>query len=416
VQDTIAMVLAGGSGAPLSVLAAERAVGALPFGGKYRVIDFVLSNCCHSGLVRVGLLTQHAPTSLHDHIGSGRPWDLDRRDARVLILQPYLTREHAGWYRGTADALALNWDVIEESRAGRVLVMPGDHVYKMDYRALAETHEQKGAAVTIAVAPVAAEDVRRFGMVRLGEGGRVTSLEEKPETTVSRTASMGVALFETEVLAEVLRARPVDLTLDVLRPLIAAGERVFAHEFTGYWEDVGTLGTYYRANLELLEHAPSLTLDDPRWPILTRDEERPPVLIRRGAHLERSLVANGCRVSGRVLDSILFPGVTVEAGAEVTSSIVFQDTEIEAGARVDHAILDKYGNVGAGAVVGDGDGHDGGGRSPLTLVGKYARIPEGARVGRGAVLGIGTHAGDFQDNRIASGARVPDHDELVARR
>src|SRR5688572_11515711 len=152
------MVLAGGSGGPLSVLAAERAVSAVPFGGKYRVIDFVLSNCCHSGLQRVGLLTQHAPTSLHDHIGSGRPWDLDRRDARVLILQPYMTREHAGWYRGTADAVALNWDVIEESRARRVLVMPGDHVYKMDYRTLAHTHEQKGAAVTLAVATVAAED------------------------------------------------------------------------------------------------------------------------------------------------------------------------------------------------------------------------------------------------------------------
>ncbi len=411
-QDTIALVLAGGRGASLSVLSAERAESALPFGGKYRVVDFVLSNCCHSGIVRVGVLTQHAPTSLHDHIGSGRPWDLDRRDARVFILQPFLTRESSGWYRGTADALAQNLDVIIESRARRVLVLPGDHVYKMDYRALARTHLERGARVTLAVTEVPPEETRRFGMVTLAEGGRVVALDEKPPASASRLASMGVLLFEVEVLLEALARKPIDLTLDVLRPLIESGERVFAHAFTGYWEDVGTLSTYYRANLDLLASEPGLALDDPEWPILTRDEERPPVLVLPGAELEGSLVANGCRVAGRVRRSVLFPGVTVEAGAEVTASVVLADAWIGPGARLDRAILDKYSWVGQDARVGLGAASP---HEPLTLLGKYVRVPEGGEVGRGAVLGVGAGPRDFHAGRIEPGVRVPDRQELEVR-
>src|SRR5262245_13173343 len=407
----MALVLAGGSGDALSVLSAERAVSALPFGGKYRVIDFVLSNCCHSGIVRVGVLTQHVPASLHDHIGSVRAWDLDRRNARVLILQPFLPRESSGWYRGTADAIAQNWDVIEESRARRVLVLPGDHVYKMDYRALAATHVERGARVTIAVTEVPAEETGRFGMVTLGDGNRVVALEEKPVSTTSRTASMGVALFETDVLREALERRPVDLTLEVLRPMVEAGERVFAHSFGGYWEDVGTLATYYRANLDLLRADARLVLDDPEWPILTRDEERPPVLALPGADLAGSLVANGCRVAGRVRQSVMFPGVTVEPGADVASSVILADVWIGAGARLDRVIVDKYSRIGAGARIG----HPRGGGA-LTLVGKYAHVPEDGEVGAGAVLGIGTDPDDLRDNRVGPGQRVPDHHELLVRR
>jgi len=394
------------------VLSAERAESALPFGGKYRVVDFVLSNCCHSGIVRVGVLTQHAPTSLHDHIGSGRPWDLDRRDARVFILQPFLTRESSGWYRGTADALAQNRELIEESRVRRVLVLPGDHVYKMDYRELARTHEERGARVTIAVTGVPAEETRRFGMVTLADGDRVIALDEKPPATASLLASMGVVLFDADLLLEALEKRPVDLTLDVLRPMIESGERVFAHPFRGYWDDVGTLGTYYRANLDLLAPEPALTLDDPAWPILTRDEERPPVLILPGAELEGSLVANGCRVAGSVRHSILFPGVTVEAGAEVTGSVILPDAWIGPGARLDRAILDKHSWIGANARVGLGTAA---GHAPLTLLGKYAQVPEGAEVGRGAVLGVGAGPQDFRDHRIEPGARVPDRQEVEVR-
>ena len=415
-RSTLALVLSGGGGERLSVLTAERAVSAVPFGGKYRIIDFVLSNCCHSGLQKVAVLTQFAPTSLHDHIGSGRTWDLDRRGGGVQLLQPYLTREHAGWYRGTADALAKNLDAITGSGAQRVLVLSGDQVYKMDYRALLETHEQSGAVATLAVTAVAPADSWRFGMVTVDRNGRVRDLEEKPQSSSARLASMGIYLFDTEVLVEALKRSPVNLVLDVVRPLIEAGERVVAHEFQGYWEDVGTLSTYYRANLDLLAPEPRLVLNDGRWPILTRDEERPPVKVLTGAELDGSLVANGCAVAGQVRNSVLFPGVTVEAGAVVVDSVILQDARIGAGARIDRAIIDKYARIGEGAVIGDGEPlarEDLAWLEGLTLVGKDVVVPDGARVERQAVLGVGADAGDFTDGRIAAGTRVLDRLVLV---
>lgn len=410
-RQTLALLLSGGGGEHLSVLTAERAVSAVPFGGKYRVIDFVLSNCCHSGLERVAVLTQHAPTSLHDHIGSGRSWDLDRRGGGVQLLQPYLTREHAGWYRGTADALAQNRDVIASSGHTRSLVLSGDHVYKMDYRALLRTHEESGAKVTLAVTEVDPAQSWRFGMVSVDRNGRVRELEEKPRRSTLRMASMGIYLFEAEVLLDALAGQPVDLVLDVLRPLVESGDRVFAHVHEGYWEDVGTLRTYYRANLDLLAAEPALLLNDGRWPILTRDEERPPVKVLPGADLEGSLVANGCRIAGRVRNSVLFPGVRVEAGAEIVDSVVMPDVTIGPAARVDRAILDKFVRVGAGATVGDGmpldrpalEWLDG-----LTLIGKDVVIPDGARVGRQAILGVGAGPQDFTGGVVAPGTVVAD--------
>jgi glucose-1-phosphate adenylyltransferase len=411
VREAFALVLAGGGGERLSVLAAERAVSAVPFGGKYRIIDFALSNCCHSGVRRVGVLTQHAPASLHDHISSGRAWDLDGREHGVVILQPFLTRDHAGWYRGTADALAQNWDVIEESRAARVLVLSGDHVYKMDYRALLHAHERASAAVTVAVLPVTVDQSRRFGMVTTDADGRVVRFEEKPERTDARLASMGVYLFESAVLREALRGRPVDLALDVLRPLVNAGGRVQACEFDGYFEDVGEVSTYYRANLDLLRPEPRLLLHDARWPILTRDEERPPVLLLPGADLQDSLVANGCRIAGRVRNSVLFPGVTVQAGAEVLDSVVMQDVLVARSARIHRAIIDKFVHVDEGAALGVGERSsdpalawlDG-----LTLVGKDAVIPEGTVVGPQVVVGVGARPSDFGAGTLPPGTRIAD--------
>jgi glucose-1-phosphate adenylyltransferase len=409
--DVMAMVLSGGGGERLGVLSAERAVSAVPFGGKYRIIDFVLSNCCHSGIVAVGVLTQHAPTSLHDHIGSGRPWDLDRRDGGVLILQPYLTRDRAGWYRGTADAVAQNWDTIEQARVSRVLVLSGDHVCKMDYRSLLLAHEQRSAAVTLAVTPVAPEESYRFGMVRMDRDYRIRQLEEKPAKSDLRNASMGIYVFETDVLREAMHSQPRDFVLDVLRPLISAGERVYAYEFTDYWEDVGTIEAFYRANRELLSPDSRLQMSDQRWPVLTRDEERPPVLLLPGADVECSLIANGCRIAGRVRNSVLFPGVNVLAGADIVDSVVMADVVVGRGASVANAILDKYTRVGEGAEVGTGEPVD----RPelawlagLTLVGKDAVIPDGARVGRQVVLGVGASPSDFAAAELRPGARTPD--------
>jgi len=410
VRDILALILSGGSGEQLGVLCAERAVSALPFGGKYRVIDYVLSNCHHSGVQQVGVLAQHAPASLNDHIGSGRAWDLDRRAGGVVILQPYQTRSHAGWYRGTADAIAQNWDWIEQQKPARVLVLSGDHVVRMDYRPLIAAHLESDAAVTVAVTRVPAEEAHRFGMVRVASDGRIQSLDEKPAQTDAALANMGIYLFETGRLADLLHARPVDLVLDVLRPQVASGQRVMAYQFDGYWEDVGTVASYYRASLELLDPSSRLETHDARWPILTRDEERPPVRFRDGARVADSLIANGCRVAGTVRRSVLFPGVTVGRGAEIVESVVMSDVVIEPGARVDRAILDKYVRVGEGAVVGHGETPDGSENEwleGLTLVGKDAVIPAGARAGRSVVIGVGGGPPDFEAGEIAAGTVVP---------
>jgi len=405
----VGLVLAGGGGKALSVLTAERAVSAVPFGGKYRVIDFVLSNCCHSEITQIGVLTQHAPASLHDHIGAGRPWGFDHRDGGVEMLQPYLTRSDAEWYQGTAHAIARNWDRIEALGAARVLVLSGDQVYRMDYRRMLMVHERRGATVTLAVTRVLPQESRRFGMVQFDREGRVTRLEEKPRRTEATHASMGVYLFETAALGELLRDRPADLVAGVIEPLLKAGEVVHAHEFTGYWDDVGTVASYYRANLELIAPAPRLELLNARWPVLTRDEERPPVHLGEHADVEESLVANGCRVDGRVRRSLLFPGAVVERGAEVTDSIVYPDTRIGPGAKVDRAILDKHATVGAGAVVGWGDAPHAPAHAwldGLTLIGKDAGIPAGARVGRGVVVGV--HAGfEGLPRVIVAGSMLP---------
>ena len=405
----VGLVLAGGGGEALSVLTAERAVSAVPFGGKYRVIDFVLSNCCHSEVTEIGVLTQHAPASLHDHIGAGRPWGFDHRSGGVEMLQPYVTRSDAEWYQGTAHAIARNWDRIEALGAARVLVVSGDQVYRMDYRRMLMVHERRGATVTLAVTRVLPQESRRFGMVQFDRDGRVTKLEEKPRRTEATHASMGVYVFETAALGELLRDRPADLVVDVIEPLLEAGEPVHVHEFTGYWEDVGTVASYYRANLELVAPAPRLELLNPRWPVLTRDEERPPVHVGEDADVEESVVANGCRVCGQVRRSVLFPGAVVERGAVVTDSILYPDTHIHAGARVDHAILDKHARVCAGAVVGWGEPP----REPahawldgLTLIGKDAEIPEGARVGRGVVVGIHASFAGLP-REIAAGSSLP---------
>jgi len=405
----VALVLAGGGGEALSVLTTERAVSAVPFGGKYRVIDFVLSNCSHSEIAEIGVLTQHAPASLHDHIGAGRPWGFDHRSGGVQLMQPYLTRSESEWYLGTAHAIARNWDRVEALGASRVLVVSGDQVYRMDYRRMLMMHERRRATVTLAVTRVPPQESGRFGMVRFGADGRVTELQEKPRQTRAAHASMGVYLFETAALRELMQERPADMVVDVLVPLLEAGESVHAHEFVGYWEDVGTVASYYRANLELVAPTPRLELHNPRWPVLTRDEERPPVNLREGADVEDSLLANGCRVAGRVRRSVIFPGTVVEPGAEVSDSIVFQDGVIGRGAVVSRSILDKHTIVGERAVVGWGDppgdpAHawlDG-----LTLIGKDAHIPEGARIGRGVVVGLNASF-DGHGGEVPAGTTLP---------
>ncbi len=410
-----AFVMAGGLGSRLCLLSERRAKPAVPFGGKYRIIDFTLSNCVNSGIYDVGVLTQYRPISLNQHIGTGRPWDLDRTRGGVHVLQPSLGSVESDWYQGTADAIYRNLIHLRRRRIEQVLVLSGDHVYKMDYNVLYAFHRASGASVTVAVTEVPAESVSSFGILEADRAGRVVGFKEKPRRADSRLASMGIYLFDRDSLIKWLNEDAStpgtghDFGKDILPRLVARGEPVFAYRFGDYWQDVGTLDSYYRTNLDFLADRPPLDLADPDWVIHTQSADRPPVRFARGGRVERSFVANGCRIAGRVEHSMLFPGVTVEPGAVVRDSIVMHDTIVGREAVVDHAILDKEVRVGAGAVVGHGEAGVPNRACPdhlssgLLVVGKGTRLPEGLEVGRNARIGAGVVERDFAGNVPAGG-------------
>jgi len=410
-RQTVCMILAGGQGHGLGVLTQHRPASAMPFGGKYRVIDFCLSNCANSELIRVAVLTQYAPVSLNDHIATGATWDLDRRDLGVKLLQAYGRRQEALWYRGTADAIGQNLNVLENWGARWVIVCSGDQVYKMDYAELVRAHRESGCPATMVVTPVPEWDRSRFGIVSLDGAGRVADIEEKPAAPRGDLANLGIYVFDARLLYERLApgGEAKDIVLDVILPLVREGRAVNGHVFDGYWDDIGTIDSYFRANMELLATRPRLVLADPDWRIYTPSEERPPVKVARGAEVTRSLVANGAVVRGRVIDSILFPGAVVEEGATVESSIIFSDAVIGRGARVDLAILDKRVQVGAGAIVGHAHAdrsETGAVGSSIVTAGKNAVIPAGARIGRRSSLDVGVRPEDFPGLDLPPGTRV----------
>jgi glucose-1-phosphate adenylyltransferase len=386
-RRVMAIVLAGGRSEGLGVLTVPRAAPALPFGGKHRVIDFTLSNCLHSEIFRVALLTQHQPTSLVEHIGAGRPWDLDRLEGGVQILQPFVRREKAHWYRGTADALAQNLNEIENATAQHVIVASGDHVYLMDYGQLVQAHEDSGARITIAVKKVGPIPTQsRYGMVELDDQHRIRRFDEKPESSDLDWASMGLYVFDAGWLVRALEGlKGPDLVYDVILPALAAGERIQGFRFQGYWEDVGELGTYFRANRELLAPRPLLRLDDPRWTVLTRNEERPPARFGETSRVTNSLVAGGARVDGTVMNSVVFPGAWIEEGAVLEDAIVFHDAWSGRGSHIRHAILDKDVIVGEGARIGGPSADE----SLLSVLGKEAVVLAGEAVPPGTMVPVG---------------------------
>ena len=409
----LVLILAGGKSERLHALGRRRTASALPFGGKYRVIDFSLSNCAHSGLSRVGILTQYAPLSLQGHIGMGKPWDLDRRDGGVRLLPPYVRQRSTNWYRGTADALIQNRNVIEDAQARHILVLSGDLIYKMDYGRLIERHESAGAALTIVTTAVPGSEPDRYGYVATDGDGRVVALEEKPDDPSGETISAGIYLFRARDLQSWL-ARPElgpDLVRDVVQPMIAAGDRVVAFEHADYWRDVGTIDAYYEANMELLRPVPTLTLHDPDWLIYTPSEDRAPAIVGAEGDVTGSLVAHGAHVEGTVHRSILFPGVHIAAGAVVEDSIVMHDARILAGARLSRAIVDKGVRIGERAVIGTGDAtpnhefprdlHSG-----LCVIGKGSEIPAGRSVGRNSLVEIGVREIDLGGRDVLSGMVV----------
>ncbi len=410
----MAVILAGGEGERLSILSSVRAKPAVPFGGKYRIIDFTLSNCVNSDIDNVVVLTQYNPRSLNDHIGLGRPWDLDRNNGGVKLLQPYIARGRvAEWYRGTADAVLQNFNVIEHDGGDIVLILAGDHIYKMDYQPFIAAHRRKRADVTIAVRRVPLIEATRMGILALDENDRVTEWQEKPKHPKSDLASMGVYVFSKRALMRWLSEDRNDFGRDVIPAMLDGGARVFGYHFEGYWQDVGTIQSYWEANLALLEDNAALDLYDRDWLIHTRSEERAPAQVGPTAQVHRSLISHGCVINGTVVNSVLSPGVRVDVGAVVRDSIVMFDSIIRSGAVVDRSILDKEVVVGPGAIVGDGPDFDtpnkqepGRLNTGITVIGKRAVIPRGARIGRNVKIAGDVKATDFPKRVVKSGSSI----------
>jgi glucose-1-phosphate adenylyltransferase len=414
VSRTLAIVLAGGEGERLSLLSGERAKPAVPFAGKYRIIDFTLSNCVNSGLTNVIVLTQYAPMSLNDHIGAGRPWDLDRNSGGIRIFQPFVARGRPReWYRGTADAVAANLDAIAQSGADIVLVLAGDHIYKMDYGPFIQQHRRKRADVTIAVKPVPIEEAHRFGLLTLDDSDAVTDWQEKPRHPRSNLASLGIYVFSRKALDRWLGEARHDFGRHIIPAMLDAGSRVYGYHFDDYWQDVGTVHSYWEAQMELLDDHPRLDLYDRDWVIHTRSEERAPARIGSTANVHRSLISHGCTIAGTVERSVLSPGVRVDPGAIVRDSVIMFDTHIRAGAVVDRAIIDKEVSIGPNAVVGTGvDLRKANEVEPerlntgITIVGKRAVIPASARIGRNVRIAGNVRPADFKSKRVKSGGSV----------
>ena len=384
----LTMILAGGTGEGLSVLTRHRARTAVPFGGRYRVIDFCLSNCVHSGLTDINILAQYNPKSLIEHIRMGKPWDLDRKHGGVKILQPSYHGEAAHWYLGTADALYQNLDIIRKSGCELVLVLSGDQVYIADYGEVIAFHLSHGGPVTIACKKVASSESSRFGMVRCRKDGLVKQFKEKPARSgAGDRASLGIYLFDARLLTGLLRESRTDIVFDMLLPLIDSG-KVYAFPFESYWEDIGSIPAYYGASMRLLRGASLISKRG--WPVYTRGDDIPPASFCAGSEVSGSIVACGCRIEGRVSGSILFPGAVVEKGADVIDSIVFSRSRIRRGARLKRTILDKDVTVGTEAVIGHG--------SPLagniTVIGKGASIRNGLRVRKGRLVEPGEKVKD----------------------
>jgi glucose-1-phosphate adenylyltransferase len=407
IRNVAAIILAGGQGERLSVLSAQRAKPAVPFAGKYRIIDFTLSNCVNSGIYRVAVLTQYRPHSLNDHIGIGRPWDLDRMRGGVRMLQPYLGRKGSDWYKGTADAVYQNLSSIADWRSDTMLILSGDHVYKQDYNAMLAFHEDRKADCTVAVLQVPMEEAHRFGTLVTGADGRVVAFEEKPPEPHSNLISMGIYVFDRDVLVRRLeedahaQGSKRDFGRDVV-PRMVQMDRVFAYPFKGYWRDVGTIQSYWESNMGLLKEPPDFDLYDTDWLIHTRSEERPPARITERGNIICSLISHGSIINGTVEHSVLSPGVFVAEGAIVRDSILFTDCIVGPSSVVDHGILDKHVVVGAEVQLGLGDDTRPNRTQPrnlqsgITVVGKGARIPTGLRVGRNCLIAADVIERDFQ--------------------
>ncbi len=386
-KECVAMLLAGGQGSRLYALTTRIAKPAVPFGGKYRIIDFPLSNCINSDIDTVGVLTQYQPLVLNDYIGNGQPWDLDRMYGGVHILSPYQAKHGSEWYKGTANAIYQNLSFIKNYDPEYVLILSGDHIYKMNYASMLAEHKECGADVTVATIKVPMSEASRFGIVNTGEGGRIVQFEEKPEKPKNDLASMGIYIFKAEMLYKYLEedeANPQshnDFGKDVLPKMLADGKNMHAYVFNGYWKDVGTINSLYEANMDLLGDKPEFDITDQNWKIHSRNPIAPPHYVGENGRVAGSIVALGCEIYGTVDNSILSANVTVEEGAVVSGSVIFSGCTIKKGAKIINSIIDENVTVGAGATVG-------GEESPkrITVLGRGVKISSKVKIQSGDMI------------------------------
>lgn len=411
-KEMIAMLLAGGQGSRLGVLTSKVAKPAVSFGGKYRIIDFPLSNCINSGVDTVGVLTQYQPLRLNTHIGIGIPWDLDRNIGGVTVLPPYEKSSNSEWYTGTANAIYQNIEYMESYNPEYVLILSGDHIYKMDYELMLDFHKSKGAEVTIAVMPVPMEEASRFGIMIADENKRITEFEEKPEHPRSNLASMGIYIFNWKTLKEALITKASQPALDFGKHVIPycheQGAPLYAYEFTGYWKDVGTLSSYWEANMELIDIVPEFNLYEEYWKIYTKSEIQPPQYIASDSVVERSIIGEGTDIYGKVYNSVIGCGVTIGKGTVIRDSIIMNHSQIGDGCELYKAIVAENVQIGHNVKLGVGQevpnetaphiyNHG------LVTVGEKSVIPDGITVGKNSVIFGATEAADYEDCYLPSG-------------
>ena len=389
-KEMIAMLLAGGQGSRLGVLTQKVAKPAVSFGGKYRIIDFPLSNCINSGVDTVGVLTQYMPLELNSYIGSGAPWDLDLSTGGVFVLPPYQTGKTGDWYRGTANAIYQNMAFIEQYDPDYVLILSGDHIYKMDYNAMLQYHIRKGADATIAVRPVPWEEASRFGIMNTREDGSIYEFEEKPKKPKSTNASMGIYIFKWSVLRAFLEADEADRTSEsdfgknIIPAILNAGHKLYAYRFDGYWKDVGTISSLWEANMDLLGKHPAFDIyGTAGHKIYARNQAMPSSYIAKSAEIRESFVAEGCNIEGCITHSIISTGCTVGKGVEITDSVIMPDVTIENGAVIRSAIIAEGCHIKAGARVGD---YVEGEERKISVIGKDKTIAEGTVIDAGAIV------------------------------
>ena len=387
-KECVAMLLAGGQGSRLYALTDTTAKPAVAFGGKYRIIDFPLSNCVHSGIDTVGVLTQYQPLVLNEYIGTGLPWDLDRNHGGVKILPPYQAKNGADWYTGTANAIYQNLQFIERYDAEYVLILSGDHIYRMDYAKMIDYHKKTGAACTIAVIDVPLAEASRFGIMSTREDGTIYKFTEKPRNPDSTKASMGIYVFTCTKLFEYLIADAADESSandfgkNIIPAMLAAGEKMMAYSFKGYWKDVGTIASLWEANMDILGENPVLKLNDSDWRILSRNENAPPQYIGPHAVIENASITEGCEILGTVRNSVLGANVRVMRGAVVEDAVLMGDAIIHEGAHVSYAMIDRGASIGENAVVGKARGEAVG----ITLLGEGVAVPAGGGIADGEIV------------------------------